>query len=95
MIDSCDGEFESLMGLTSDMEALLKSNSGDIAIVCGGKQIKVHSFLLGARCDNKAVICHTHSHSHHSTFPTQVASFCQNVGVRDEGAAGQSRGAQG
>jgi len=49
MIDSCDGEFESVMGLTSDMEALLKSNRGDIAIVCGGKQIKVHSFLLGAR----------------------------------------------
>ena len=63
MIDSCDSEFESLMGLTSDMEALLKSNSGDIAIVCGGKQIKVHSFLVSARYDNKLVLQILYSHN--------------------------------
>ena len=38
-----------LEGLSNDMQALFLSDSGDIVIKCENKQIKVHSFLIGAR----------------------------------------------
>ena len=40
---------KSIESLQSDMEDLLNSGSGDMVIKCEDKQIKVHSFLLGAR----------------------------------------------
>ena len=35
--------------LQSDMEALMKSGTGDIGIKCEGKEIRVHSVIVGAR----------------------------------------------
>ena len=35
--------------LQSDMEALMKSGTGDIGIRCEDKEMRVHSLIVGAR----------------------------------------------
>jgi len=44
-----ESEVGTLEGLSKDMQALFLSDSGDIVVKCENKQIKVHSFLIGAR----------------------------------------------
>ena len=40
---------ETVKSLKTGMEALMKSGTGDIGIRCEGKEMRVHSVIVGAR----------------------------------------------
>ena len=40
---------ETVKSLQAGMESLMKSGTGDIGIRCEGKEIRVHSVIVGAR----------------------------------------------
>ena len=48
-VKSLQETVKSLQGLQADMEALMKSGTGDIGIRCEGKEMRVHSVIVGAR----------------------------------------------
>ena len=44
-----DFDTNSVRSLQADMLALMKSGTGDIGIRCEGKEMRVHSVIVGAR----------------------------------------------
>ena len=44
-----DFDTNSVKSLQADMVALLESGTGDIGIKCEGKEMRVHSVIVGAR----------------------------------------------